>query len=75
MYLVDKKYTLAKMYGRMRGYEAPAMSDAQFNRKRELCAQVLAVMDKIIPGRMRKRGGDAARDPDRGLRIGGGEKR
>ena len=56
MYLVDKKYTLAKMYGRMRGYEAPAMSDAQFNRKRELCTQVLAVMDKIIPGRMRKRG-------------------
>ena len=56
MYLVDKKYTLAKMYGRMSGYEPDSMSDEQFERKRDLCREVLEVMDKIMPGRMRKRG-------------------
>lgn len=54
--LVDKKYTLAKMYGRMKGYEADEMSDDQFKRKRDLCEQVLAILDKIMPGRSRKRG-------------------
>ena len=56
MYLVDKKYTLAKMYGRMRGYEPDSLSNAQLERKRDLCRGALAVMDKIMPGRTRKRG-------------------
>ena len=38
---IDKKYTLAKMYGRMSGYEASDMSDEQFQRKRQLCQDVL----------------------------------
>ncbi len=54
--MVDKKYTLAKMYGRMKGYEADEMSDDQFQRKRRLCEEVLQVLDKIMPGRSRKRG-------------------
>jgi hypothetical protein len=49
--LVDKKYTLAKMYGRMKGFEADEMSDDQFKRKRQLCEDVLKVLDKIMPGR------------------------
>ena len=32
------------------------MSDEQFQRKRELCEQVLKIFDKIMPGRSRKRG-------------------
>ena len=54
--LLDKKYTLAKMYGRMKGYQPDDMSDEQFKRKRVLCEEVLAVLDKIMPGRSRKRG-------------------
>lgn len=54
--IVDVKYTLAKMYGRVGGYEADSLSDEQFRRKRQLCEDVLAVLNKIIPGRMRKRG-------------------
>ena len=54
--MIDKKYTLAKMYGRMKGYEPDEMSDEQFQRKRDLCQEVLKVLDKIMPGRSRKRG-------------------
>ena len=54
--MIDAKYTLAKMYGRMPGYEPDALSDEQFKRKQALCVEVLAVLDKIVPGRMRKRG-------------------
>ena len=32
------------------------MSDAQFRRKMSLCREVLEVLDKIMPGRSRKRG-------------------
>ncbi len=32
------------------------MSDAQFERKMALCREVLAVLDKVMPGRSRKRG-------------------
>ena len=53
---IDKKYTLAKMYGRMPGYEASDLSDEQFQRKRQLCQDVLNLMDKIMPGQTRKRG-------------------
>ena len=44
------------MYGRMPGYEAHELSDDLLRRKRELCEQVLAVLDQIMPGRSRKRG-------------------
>jgi len=54
--LIDKKYTLAKMYGRMQGYEPDKMSDEQFRRKLQLCEEVLKVLDKIMPGQSRKRG-------------------
>ncbi len=53
---IDKKYHLAKMYGRMKGFEADSMSEEQFKRKLSLCRIVLAVLDKILPGRTRKRG-------------------
>ena len=56
MILVHKRYCLAKMYGRVPGYEADRMSDVQLRRKKELCEEVLAVLDKIMPGRARKRG-------------------
>ena len=54
--LIDKKYNLAKMYGRMEGYEVDQMSDDQLKRKRQLCEEVLKVLDQIMPGRSRKRG-------------------
>eukprot|EP00095_Tigriopus_kingsejongensis_P011042 maker-scaffold109_size355148-snap-gene-2.26 protein:Tk11042 transcript:maker-scaffold109_size355148-snap-gene-2.26-mRNA-1 annotation:"protein isoform a-like" len=54
--LIDRKYVLARMYGRMEGYEVDGLTDEQFRRKRELCEEVLGVLDKIMPGRMRKRG-------------------
>ena len=54
--MIDRKYTLAKMYGRMKGYEPDEMTDEQFQRKRQLCTEVLNVLDKIMPGRSRKRG-------------------
>ena len=44
------------MYGRMPGYEASDLSDEQFQRKRQLCQDVLNLMDKIMPGQTRKRG-------------------
>ena len=40
VFLLDAKYTLAKMYGRMPGYEPDSMTDEQFNRKRKLCEEV-----------------------------------
>ena len=54
--LLDKRYNLAKMYGRMSGYEADALTDEQLKWKRQLCESVLKVLDKIMPGRIRKRG-------------------
>ena len=56
VFLIDKKYTLAKMYGRMAGYEADILTDDQHRRKKKLCEDVLSVFDKIMPGRQRKRG-------------------
>merc|ERR1711983_353524 len=40
----------------MAGFEPDEMSDEQFERKKVLCQEVLAVLDKIMPGRSRKRG-------------------
>lgn len=54
--LVDRKYNLAKMYGRISGFEADKLTDEQFKRKRKLCEEVLEVFNKIMPGRSRKRG-------------------
>jgi hypothetical protein len=54
--LVDKKYNLAKMYGRMPGYEADKLTPVQLKRKMGLCKEVLEVLNKIMPGRTRKRG-------------------
>ena len=56
VFLIDKKYTLAKMYGRMVGYEADVLSDELLRRKRQLCEDVLQVFNIIMPGRTRKRG-------------------
>ena len=77
--MLKRRYTLAKMYGRVGGYEPDSLSDDQFRcstnptavfmsliqnspyrRKKQLCEDVLAVLNKIIPGRMRKRGRLAA---------------
>lgn len=54
--MIDKKYHLAKMYGRMNGFEADQLSDELFERKKQLCQEVLKVLDVITPGRQRKRG-------------------
>ena len=56
VFLIDKKYTLAKMYGRMDGFTADILSDDLLQRKRKLCEEVLTVFNKIMPGRTRKRG-------------------
>ena len=56
VFLIDKKYTLSKMYGRMAGYEADVLTDEQLKRKRRLCEEVLLVFKKIMPGRTRKVG-------------------
>jgi len=54
--LIKVKYTLAKMYGRMKGYEADKLSNELFLRKQKLCEEVLSVLDKIMPGQSRMRG-------------------
>ena len=54
--LLDVKYTLAKMYGRSPGYEADGLTEKQFERKKQLADNVLDVLNKILPGRSRKRG-------------------
>ena len=56
VFLIDKKYTLAKMYGRMAGYTADILPDELLQRKRKLCEEILLVFNKIMPGRTRKRG-------------------
>ena len=53
---IDKKYHLAKMYGRMQGFEASDLSDEQLKRKRQLCLDVLTILEKIMPGQSRKKG-------------------
>ena len=53
---IDKKYHLAKMYGRMQGFEASNLSDEQLKRKRQLCLDVLTILEKIMPGQSRKKG-------------------
>jgi len=54
--LIKAKYTLAKMYGRMSGYEADKLSNEQLLRKQALCEEVLSVLNKIMPGQSRMRG-------------------
>ena len=54
--LIKVKYALAKMYGRMKGYEADKLSNEQLLRKQALCEEVLTVLDKIMPGQSRMRG-------------------
>ena len=48
--LIRVKYNLAKMYGRMQGYEANNLPEKLLQRKRELCEEVLGVFDVIMPG-------------------------
>jgi len=50
------KYGLAKMYGRMDGYQADKLTDEQFQYKQKLCEDVLKVFDIIMPGYNRMRG-------------------
>ena len=63
------RYPLAKMLGRMKGWEADKLSEDQLRRKQQLCEevrhnailctvfpQVLAVLDVIMPGESRMRG-------------------
>ena len=54
--LIRAKYSLAKMYGRMEGYEANNLSLELLERKRQLCEEVLGVLDVIMPGSVRMRG-------------------
>lgn len=54
--LIKVKYALAKMYGRMEGYEANNLTDQQLERKLGLCQEVLSVLDLIMPGQSRMRG-------------------
>lgn len=54
--LIKVKYTLSKMYGRMKGFEADKLSNEQLMRKQVLCEEVLSVLDKIMPGQSRMRG-------------------
>ena len=44
------------MYGRMEGYEANNLSLELLERKKELCEEVLGVLDVIMPGSVRMRG-------------------
>ena len=54
--LIRVKYALAKMYGRMEGYEANSLTNDQLERKLGLCREVLGVLDVIMPGQSRMRG-------------------
>ena len=56
VFLIKVKYNLAKMYGRMEGYEANSLTENQLLRKQELCEEVLSVYDIIIPGNNWMRG-------------------
>ena len=54
--LIRVKYALAKMYGRMAGYEANNLTNDQLERKLGLCREVLGVLDVLMPGQSRMRG-------------------
>lgn len=54
--MIHVAYCLCKMYGRMPGYEAPQLSTQQYQRKKQLCQNVLMVFNKLIPGKTRMRG-------------------
>ena len=54
--LIKVKYALAKMYGRMEGYEANNLTNDQLVRKLDLCKEVLTVLNIIMPGQTRMRG-------------------
>jgi len=56
VHIIMAKYPLAKMLGRMKGWEADKLSEDQLRRKQQLCEEVLAVLDVIMPGESRMRG-------------------
>lgn len=52
--ILDMKFTLVNLYGRERLEDDQLLIEAR--RKRQLCTEVIDVMDLVIPGRFRLRG-------------------
>ena len=46
--MVMAKYPLAKMYGRMAGWEADKLTEDQLKRKQQLCEEVIFFADDNI---------------------------
>ena len=61
--LIRAKYSLAKMYGRMAGYEAASLGPDLLDRKRQLCEEVLGVLDTLMPGQVSSHWPPWSRDP------------
>ena len=53
--LLRVRYSLCGQYGRVPGYELPNLSSAQLARKQKLCTEMLAMLDRLQPGRTSRR--------------------
>jgi hypothetical protein len=47
--LIKVKYNLARMYGKMLGFEGDKLSEIRLKRENTLCEEVLEVLDNIMP--------------------------
>lgn len=54
--LTRAKYNLCGQYGRMPGYTLMEMTPTQLQRKKELCTEMMEVLDLLQPGRTSRRG-------------------
>ncbi|XP_068208669.1 SET domain-containing protein SmydA-8-like isoform X2 [Palaemon carinicauda] len=55
-HLIGLKHSLSQVYGRVKGYLLPELSEAQLRRKVECCNDLLKVLDVLDPGISRLRG-------------------
>ena len=56
MLLTNIKYNLATMYGRLPGYEMQEMDIIKLSRKKQLCEEALAALNRIDQGLSPRRG-------------------
>ena len=50
MFMVRVKYGLCSMYGRVKGYEFESLAEKGLQRKKQLCEEVLPILNKIEQG-------------------------
>ena len=56
MILVNLKFSLCGFYGRIPGYTMNEMTEEMLTRKKQLCEQTLAVLNKIDAGQSPRKG-------------------